>query len=347
MNSLTLSQHKMYLLGSDYFTDIMRAAYVIPVNLELLGIYGESITGDRNNDGKFTVDDLYAQVYAGEWTYDVLMDYADAVSVSEDGWVGFAMSKSNLTASGLIYSTPVSLIEKTINPETNDYDHYHPDENKKLGDFSNAVKALLVAPGVNYNVNANDIRNSFAENKILFGDIVILGSLEKAEYQSMREGAGFGVVVLPLYNEEAGYEADAPYLTQIHNVARIGAIAKNTTKFVECTAYLNYQSTNSTQILDDYYKYEITYNLQFDVAQSNIEMLKFARANVRTSFDKAMEDAMLIVCDDSAYDYRITTMLSRDSWQVEDIRGEYSSVVNAKRTYLLEIIERFETWAED
>ena len=347
MNSLTFSQHKMYLLGSDYFTDIMRAAYVIPVNLELLGIYGESITGDRNNDGKFTVDDFYAQVYAGEWTYDVLMDYADAVSVSEDGWVGFAMSKSNLTASGLIYSTPVSLIEKTINPETNDYDHYYPDENKKLGDFSNAVKALLVAPGVNYNVNANDIRNSFAENKILFGDIVILGSLEKAEYQSMREGAGFGVVVLPLYNEEAGYEADAPYLTQIHNVARIGAIAKNTTKFVECTAYLNYQSTNSTQILDDYYKYEITYNLQFDVAQSNIEMLKFARANVRTSFDKAMEDAMLIVCDDSAYDYRITTMLSRDSWQVEDIRGEYSSVVNAKRTYLLEIIERFETWAED
>ena len=347
MNSLTLSQHKMYLLGSDYFTDIMRAAYVIPVNLELLEIYGESITGDRNNDGKFTVDDFYAQVYAGEWTYDVLMDYADAVSISGGDGVGFAMSKSNFTASGLIYSTPMSLIEKTINPETNDYDHYYPDENKKLGDFSNAVKALLVAPGVNYNVNANDIRNSFAENKILFGDIVILGSLEKAEYQSMREGLGFGVVMLPLYNKEAKYEANAPYITQIHNVARIGAIAKNTTKFVECTAYLNYQSTNSTQILDDYYKYEITYNLQFDVAQSNIEMLKYIRANIRTSFDKAMEDAMLIVCDDNAYDYRITTMLSRDSWQVEDIRGDYSSVVNAKRSYLWEIIERFERWAED
>ena len=36
MNSVTLSQHKMYILASDYFIDLVRAFYVVPVNVTML-----------------------------------------------------------------------------------------------------------------------------------------------------------------------------------------------------------------------------------------------------------------------------------------------------------------------
>ncbi len=375
MQSLSLSEHKMYILGSDYFTDIMRAAYVIPVGIDLLESYGGDITGDRNKDGVFSVDDFYEQVYAGEWTYDVLMDYANAVKmddnnpVTTDCWVGdervgFAMSASLLAKSGLIYSSTVSFIEKEWNYEKNDWDYYYPDRNIALENFSAAVQSLLSAPGVAYvkkvadgdydisqwgsgaYAHSNAIRARFSTGNILFGNIVLVGSLESAEYQSMREGSDFGVVVVPLYDKDAGYKDGAPYLTAIHNVARPGAISKNTTKFVECTAYLNYQSTHSTEILDEYYKYELMYNV-VNSAESTIGMLKYAHANIRTSFDSAMEDAMVVVCDSNINDYKILTFVPRDDFFVEDMRGVYSRVVDPKRSCFQEVVDYFEKRTEE
>ena len=374
MQSLSLSEHKMYILGSDYFTDIMRAAYVIPVGIDLLESFGGDITGDRNKDGVFSVDDFYEQVYAGEWTYDVLMDYANAVKmddnnpVTTDCWVGdervgFAMSASGLAKSGLIYSSTVSFIEKEWNYEKNDWDYYYLDRNIALENFSAAVQSLLSAPGVAYvkkvaggdydisqwgsgaYAHSNAIRARFSTGNILFGDIVLVGSLESAEYQSMREGSDFGVVVVPLYDVDAGYKDGAPYLTAIHNVARPGAISKNTTKFVECTAYLNYQSTHSTEILDEYYKYELMYNV-VNSAESTIGMLKYARANIRTSLDSAMEDAMVIVCDSNINDYKILSFVPRNDFFVDDIRGEYSRVVGVKRSCFWEVVDYFEKRTE-
>ena len=375
MNSLTLSQHKMYVLGSDYFTDIVRAEYIIPVGIDLLEEYGENITGDLDEDGEFTIDDFYAQVYAGEWTYDLLMEYADAVKIDDgngdttkcwvgDEQVGFAISSSGLAASGIFYTTSVVIIEKQWNEERNDWDYYYPDDNEALGDFNKAVQELFAAPGVayvkgdtsgDYNISTwggsgsgnhiKAIRTRFSSGNILFGDIMMVGALEYAEYQSMREGSGFGVVVVPLYDKDAGFKPDAPYLTQIHNVARPGAIAKNTTKFVECTAYLNYQSTHSTDILNEYYNYELMYNIAGG-AQGTVEMLKYVRANVRTSFDKAMEDAIGVFGGQDAYDIKVLPMMTKSSWGIEDIRGEYKKVLETKRGYLTDLIGWFESAAD-
>ena len=52
MRSVTLSMHKMYILASDYFTDMIRAFFIIPVGTKLLETYGEDITGDWNEDGR-------------------------------------------------------------------------------------------------------------------------------------------------------------------------------------------------------------------------------------------------------------------------------------------------------
>ena len=375
MNSVTLSQHKMYVLASDYFTDMIRAFFIIPVGIDLLEKYGEDITGDLDGDGDFTIDDFYEQVWAGEWTYDLMMEYSDAVKMDDgngattkcwigDEQVGFALCSGGLAASGILYTTSVVVIEKQWNYDTNDWNYFYPDDNEPLGELNKAVQELLAAPGVayvtsttsgDYNIstwggsgNGNHIkaiRTRFSTGNVLFGDIMLVGALEYSEYQSMREGSGFGVVVVPLYDKDAGFKKDAPYLTQIHNMARPGAIAKNTTKFVECSAYLNYQSTNSTDILNEYYNYELMYNIAGG-AQGTVRMLQYVRENVRTSFDKVMEDALGTFHGQDAYDVKVLVMMTKNSWGVDDIRGEYKAVLEKKKAYLADLVEWFETAAD-
>ena len=371
MESVTLAQDKMYVLASDYFVDMVRAFFMIPVNVEILESVVEDITGDRNGDEEYTIDDFYEQVKAGEWTYDVLMEYADAVDQDDgnpdttDEWlgddvVGFAMAAGGVANSGIIYTTSVTVIHKDWNPTRNDYDYSYPEVNEPLYDLSIAINRLLSAEGVVYVKNPSDYKNSaysgisefgeshltairqrFSLGHVLFGDIMMVGALEFNAYQSMGEGA-FGVVPVPIYHENIDEETGEPidkYLTQIHNVGRPGAIAYNTKKFVECTAYLNFQSTNSTDILNDYYTYELCYGAAGG-AQGTVEMLEYLRANVRTSFDKAMEDAMGVF-DATSTDYKITYLLSNNSFNVPDISTKYSNAVPVKKGHLSALIDYF------
>ena len=168
---------------------------------------------------------------------------------------------------------------------------------------------------------------------------MMVGALEYNEYQKMDEGS-FGVLPVPIYHDNIDEDGKAidKYLTQIHNVGRPGAIAYNTKKFVECTAFLNYQSTNSTKILNDYY----TYNLCYSTAGGDpdtVEMLEYLRDNVRTSFDKAMEDAMMVF-DASSKDYKMTYLPGND-FVAPTIETEYEKCVDLKQGYLDTLINYF------
>ena len=98
---------------------------------------------------------------------------------------------------------------------------------------------------------------------------------------------GFGIVPVPLYRSGSNDK----YLTQIHNIGRVGAISYTTDEFSQCTAYLNYQSNHSTDILNEYYNFKLSQAVNNEGTQ-NVEMLNYIRYNVRSSFDKAFEDAL-------------------------------------------------------
>ena len=132
------------------------------------------------------------------------------------------------------------------------------------------------------------IRNRFVNNRILFGGAICLGSLEYTDYRDMEDG--FGVVPVPLYRTEDENGVPEKYMTQIHNIGRIGAINAKTTKFAKISAYLDYQSLNSTDILEEYYEVKLCGDVAGGGAHK--DMLIFIRSNVRTSFDKAFEDAI-------------------------------------------------------
>ena len=348
MTSLTLSQHKMYILSSDYFTDMIRAFFCVPVSVTLLSDVGDKVTGDRNKDGEFTIDDFYEQVKAGEWTYDLLATYSDAVYKAadtntsggcqlSDETVGFAFSNGGLAASGLLYTTSVVIIHKDWNDDTNDWKYYYPADNNDLYKFCDATTALFQKPGIcivgkNYNSAWGDssyeaIRTRFSQNHVLFGDVMLVGAFEFEEYQNLKESAGgFGIVPVPLYR------ANDEYLTQIHNMGRPGAIQVNTTKFVECSAFLNYQSTHSTDILNEYYDYKLQYDVA-DGTPGTVYMLQYIRTHVRSSFDKCFEDAIGSFYGTEASSQKWHTIMATSNFQL-DLRKDYGGIYQSKKANL-------------
>ena len=358
MRSLTLSRHKMYCVASDYFTDLVRAFFVVPVNVSALG----SITNKKSTDVATTLKDLYAKVENYEWTYDELIKYANVFATTgtagtevdfEQNKYAFAVSsQSGLSASGLLYTTSITIINREWSSETADYSYWYPtaDEIQGLYDFCDKLATLFRTNGV-ASVSDKDgaaylgsgeqgasmlaIRRAFARGNVLFGGITLLGSLEDSVYQEMKDSKGFGVLPVPLYtnfheaityqsatNSDGShkytytgkYDLDSAtgeyvelepdsngeyhghydrdrYLTQIHNIGRLGAISNTTKKFAQCTAFLDYQSTHSAAILNEYYNDQLCYSAAGGDT-GTVNMLKYIRSNVRSAFDKAYEDAI-------------------------------------------------------
>lgn len=352
MESTTLSLHKMYVLASDYFMDLVRAFFIVPVNIELLTTYGADITTDLNKDGVFTIDDFYEQVWLKEWNYDLVKQYSEAVyrntGASNSGEdiedvLGFVLAQGGLAPSGILYSTNITIINKIWNDEKGDYDYSFPTDSEELYTLFDNIKSLVNSTGVAY-IDSSDpnitkygadarvaTRVRFSKNQILFGGVIVLGALEYSEYQLLKdEGKGFGVVPVPLYHE-VDLESKENYLTSIHNNARPGGIAKSTTHFTACTAFLDYQSTHSTDILNEYYEHNLQHQVVDGKVEGTVEMLQYIRKNVRSAFDKTFEDAIGVY--NSEEKNRWHHILSVNKYEY-DIRKDYGTYRSQKQIHL-------------
>ena len=134
MRSLTLSKWKMYCLSSDYFTDMVRAFLIVPVNIGLLetlqatseeGVYNsdrvDTWDSDDNLETNYTIEDFYQLVYDMEWNYNTLAAFSAAITIEGEGddgtdlrdTVGFALSSgSGVGASAMLYSTSINIIDR-------------------------------------------------------------------------------------------------------------------------------------------------------------------------------------------------------------------------------------------
>ncbi len=360
MRSTTLSKTKMYILASDYFTDMVRAFFITPVNIALLEQVGMGITGDLDGDNKFTLDDFYAAVKNNEWTYDLVAEYSAAIfsnasnetNLTLNGTVGFALPVGGLPASGILYSTNITVVQRNPDPETGDFIYNYPDQNPDLAAMAKALGTLMTKPGViapvsddiskQYGENGKPllaVRTRFCDNYVLFGGIECVGALEELEYQELKTNTGFGVVPVPMY-KTPGADDTTTYLTSIHNVGRPGAIARTTTKFPQCTAFLNYQSTHSDEILNTYYETRLQYGAAGGET-GTVEMLDFIRNNVRSAFDKTTEDA--IGYKFSTDNIRWHSCLSRDGYNCNIIE-DYNKSIGQKKEYLTKLQASYDNY---
>ena len=364
MGSLTLSMDKIYVIASDYFLDLIRAFFVVPVNVKLYNSIAGSMIGDLNGDTKKDIKDFYEEIYNMDWTYGRLAEYSayihknGAAGVEGDSFddiLGFALGENGLPAAGLVYSSSVSIIKREWVANAQNYKCYYPKENAELYALADAVDNLFDQKGVlsvskemagevGESTQNLGVRNRFVADKVLFGGIILVGSIEYEEYQRMKgEDTGFGLVPVPLYRDNS----DDKYLTQIHVIGRAGAIGRNTKKFVQCSAFLQYQTVNSTEILNQYYDYNLTYDAASGL-DGNVDMLKYIRKNVRTSFDRLFEDTIGFMnksTDTESVSNRWHTILCDHSYQV-DLRDWYNSLVGGKDQYLNDLLKQYDSLPE-
>lgn len=374
MTTFTLSKFKMYLLASDYCIDIVRGFLVVPVNVKLMNSVVGEVLGDYNKDGVSNLDDFYDMVKNGEWSYAMMAEFADAIymvggestsgTMLTDERVGFAVSRdSGLPAVGLLYTSSVIIIHRDWDETREDYKYYYPETNEDLEAFCASLKMLFETTGV---MSLSDseytsigqtsgiaVRNRFAQNHLLFGGVIAVGSLEYDVYQDMKDGVGvsekdletqnygFGVAPVPIYKTGDGER----YLTQTDGgCGKPLGIAATTTKFAQCTAWLDYQSTHSTDILNEYYDYK----LQYDVAggtPGNVYILQYIRRNVRTAFDFTFEEAIgnfFGEVDGQARYNEWHQLIRASGYRMTNIAEKYSGLYPSKAKYLSSLVDEYD-----
>ncbi len=375
MKSLTLSNDKMYLLASNFCTDLVRAFLVVPLNVEMM----QEIKPEDTWTGDMTaVSDFYDLVwkdttikegYAEGWTYEVLAHYSDKVfaDINDNDSdcvladkIGFAAgTTSGLVSSGLLYTSDVEIIHRE-KQEDGSYIYSYPENNEKLNAFATQLTALFKGE---LSTNGNGvvtisseeaktagfassteseleaIRNRFAQNKVLFGGVIAVGSLEDTVYQNMRttgSKSGFGILPVPTY--QSGQE----YLTLVHNIARIIAISKSTTEFAQCSAFLDYQSRMSADILNEYYNVRLASATGGLAGEFNNFMLTYIRNHVRDCFDKTFEDSIsnkIASVDATATENKWHEVLSQNDFKFESFTDIYDANYENKDKYLQMVIE--------
>ena len=147
-------------------------------------------------------------------------------------------------------------------------------------------------------------------------------------------GKGFGILPIPVY------QSSDDYLTLVHNLAKVVAIAKNTTKFSQCSAYIDYLSQESDDVLDSYYNQYLVSKTGGKAAQANKDMLTYIRTHVKDAFAKTVEDAIGIwkANDADVTANKFHEILARSGFLLDDFTEKYAGIVGKKQGYLNEAV---------
>lgn len=364
MNSLSFSTRKMYVLTSDYLTDVVRAFFVVPVNIGMINSIDVTMVNDYNYDGddKFDIEDFFNIISNNDWNYDAVKVLSTAVAeqVGEEPDLmkdthGFALGSavSGIHGVGILYGSDVEIISRDLNEVTGYYDVSYPSSAGTYGEFADALASLFSTKGVT-NIASGSLTDTpsmritqlFAADQMLLGGVICAGNLEQKEYQDMNaEGQGFGVAPVPMWREfDESIDIDANkqnryYRTASHNIAKCAGISVATTKFRQASAWLDYQSTHSTDILNQYYVDKLQYAFAGNNPH-NVEVLAMLRENVSTALDKCYDDAIKTYA--GQVDMRWCVLIRREgSWIHDDIRTSYTTAVELKEAFLEQIQEKY------
>ena len=370
MNSLSFSTKKMYVLTSDYLTDVVRAFFIVPVNISMINSIDVTTVSqyDYDQNGVFDIEDFFDIIWKNNWNYDAVKVLSNAVAkqVGEEpdqlaDTHGFVLgtSDSGIHGVGILYGSDVTIIKRTLNTATGFYEVEYPAEAGVYGEFCDALASLFQSNGVTgitkdgtgKNYASDVIRMLFANDQVLFGGNICAGNLEQPEYQNMksREDGGFGVAPVPMYrpfDESIDIDANGEnryYRTASHNIAKCAGISVATTKFKQCSAWLDYQSTHSTDILNDYYETKLQYAIAGG-SSNNVEVLEMLRQNVSTALDKCYDDAITNYFN--AGGERWCALIKTYKFIPLTIRTDYKEAVELKKGYLKEIQNKYDSLPE-
>ena len=328
MNGLTFSSDKKYLIGSQYYLDLIRAMMVMPLNIDMY---------DSKCDD---IDQFYQDVIDGKWTWDYLMKASEQVyndktgnGNSMDDTLGFAAETlGGKAASGIVYSTDLEIVK--VEEKTGLYTFTYNPNNSVLYTLYNKIAQVFASDGVSVasplgstQDQVAEIRDAFAAGQLLFGGCIMMGAVEAETYQEMEQQ--FGLVPIPKLDEKYNYN------TLIHNVGRCGAISLSTTKPQAISAYIQYCSENSADVVNEYYNYAMKYKYTSDAGTA--EMLDQIYNNVVSSREKSLDDLISATNADAKL-YNWHSMLISDNRDyksnADQIATVYETAIRIKQTVI-------------
>jgi len=341
MAGLTFSSDKMYLLGSQYYIDLIRAMMVLPVNIDMYDTKYDSI------------DQFYQDVIDGKWTWDYLMNVSQKIyndrtgdGNSMDDILGFAAETlGGKSASGMVYSTNINIVE--VDDKRNGlYSFTYNINNKQLYDIFDKIAQVFSSDGVSLSDNAdlqtqmNDILNAFASGTLLFGGCAMMGVVEAETYQEMEQQ--FGLVPIPKLRE------DLEYNTLIHNVGKCGAISLSTTKPRQISAFIQYCSENSGDVVNEYYNYAMKYKYTSDAGTA--EMLDLIYENIVSIREKALDDLLSASNGDAktyAWHYMLMGAEGNKNYQsnADQIASVYETAIRIKQSVIGQLLTKWKNLA--
>ena len=319
MENMSLTGDRAYILGSDYFLDLMCSMIVMPFNLTLMDGNAGKLAGAILEEGETLGENEELSTYffdlvdKGNWTWEVLGKLSEAIWVDTDGdgtdsirdVLGIIADEfGGVSAASFIYSCGETLTDAyTIEDPTSPYNNKqwikYSDTSAGLNKIFDEVKAVFDGQGSlstnsgNHDGNTPDNpgvayhHTKFAASELLFGGVCTLGTLEDTVFQEMTD----------LYSVVPCPKADAAneYNTIIINQGDAGAINVNANprKTKALTAYLQYCTENSPairyQFLQIVTKYKTTvYN------QGTDRMLNIIYDSILYGRDKAIDDLVNI-----------------------------------------------------
>ncbi len=358
MENMSLTGDRAYVLGGDYFLELLRSVTVLPFNMDLMDANAAKLApfilgeGETLGTGEKLTTFFFDLVEKGDWTYDVLGKLCAAIWEDKDGnsqdsiydQLGILADEYGGKSSvGFIYSANAPLTkEYTIEDESSPYygkqwiQYASSSEEAGLNEIFDAVSKVFAGAG-SLSTSATHSSNTpeapgkayhltkFAQNEVLFLGVGLLGDLEDNTIQAMNYL--YSVVPCPKV------DSDRTYNTIIDNTGDAGAINVNTNirKVRALSAYIQYCTEHSAEIrrefLETVTKYRTTtYN------QGTDRMLDIIYNGILYGRDKAVDDLFGVVDRQS----RWHDIMKHEHHEAgsDFITTKYASVIKTKQSRL-------------
>ena len=252
----TFDQEKLYIFAGDYFIDMIRMAWVIYVNEDLLNANISKLPQWE------TIDDFYGDVLAGFWELDDLT--AVVTSVHTDGvggTMGTADQNDDLIGMTVNHTTDWVLASSSdVNVYYQDKtDGYKPkvresvDIIQKVSDkWINLKESRGTIETASTTAGVKEATTIFLGGKTMF----TASRLGEMESEALR-GTKFSKGLVPFPKWSLNEQDD--YHTVIHNQVELGCILNTAKAYSAASALMQFLNEESDQVVYTYYDKGLKY----------------------------------------------------------------------------------------
>ena len=299
---------KVYVAAGDCFMDVMRMAWVIVINQDLLlesfSYWFESI------------GDFYTFVQEKEWTYGMLGQMAEevhrdtaneGVTDKDDAVIGFAAG--GCMERIFTWTTGFSVLEEV------DGALYVKENNADFFAYAEAFRTLYNTTGVMRTPTSFEAVELFMTGKPLFA-MSHLGEMESEEIRNLPFEKG--VAPYPLM------EGVAEYNTQVHDQAEVACILGNAGNFEMASAYLQLLCEKSEPVLTEYY--ERSLKLKYNDDPATRAIIDLIHGAVDTPFESLI---VREICSGAFYGERGTEFFDMILKSARDQENSFQSTYTA------------------